>query len=50
MPVPLEPSAQLVQDALRVRGYSNAVVQLAESARTSADAAAALGCGVAPIA
>jgi prolyl-tRNA editing enzyme YbaK/EbsC (Cys-tRNA(Pro) deacylase) len=50
MPTPLEPSAQVVQQALRDRGFANEVVQLADSARTSAEAAAALGCDVARIA
>jgi prolyl-tRNA editing enzyme YbaK/EbsC (Cys-tRNA(Pro) deacylase) len=50
MPTPLEPSAQAVQDALRARGFANEVVQLSQSARTSAEAAAALGCEVAEIA
>jgi prolyl-tRNA editing enzyme YbaK/EbsC (Cys-tRNA(Pro) deacylase) len=50
MPTPLEPSAQKVQDVLRARGFANEVVQLAGSARTSAEAAAAVGCEVAHIA
>jgi prolyl-tRNA editing enzyme YbaK/EbsC (Cys-tRNA(Pro) deacylase) len=50
MPTPLEPSAQKVQDVLRSRGFANEVVQLADSARTSAEAAAAVGCDVAQIA
>lgn len=48
--LPLEPAAQRVQDVLRERGFANEVVQLAESARTSAEAAAAVGCDVAQIA
>lgn len=50
MPTQLEPSAQKVQDVLRARGFANEVVQLADSARTSAEAAAAVGCEVAQIA
>jgi len=50
MPTQLEPSAQKVQDVLRSRGFANEVVQLADSARTSAEAAAAVGCDVAQIA
>jgi prolyl-tRNA editing enzyme YbaK/EbsC (Cys-tRNA(Pro) deacylase) len=49
MAPPLEPSAQRVQDALASRGFANAVVELPASARTAADAAAALGCEVAHI-
>jgi prolyl-tRNA editing enzyme YbaK/EbsC (Cys-tRNA(Pro) deacylase) len=50
MPTPLEPSARAFQDALRARGFPNEVTQLSLSARTSAEAAAALGCEVAEIA
>lgn len=50
MPTPLEPSAQKVQDALRARGFAHEVIQLATSARTSAEAAAAVGCEVGQIA
>jgi prolyl-tRNA editing enzyme YbaK/EbsC (Cys-tRNA(Pro) deacylase) len=50
MPILLEPSAQKVQDVLRSRGFANEVVQLSDSARTSAEAAAAVGCAVAQIA
>jgi prolyl-tRNA editing enzyme YbaK/EbsC (Cys-tRNA(Pro) deacylase) len=45
----LKPSAQKVQDALRARGFANEVVELPGSARTVADAAAAVGCGVGQI-
>jgi prolyl-tRNA editing enzyme YbaK/EbsC (Cys-tRNA(Pro) deacylase) len=47
---PLKPSAQRVQDALRARGFDNQVVELASSTRTSAEAAAAVGCAVGQIA
>lgn len=47
--MPLKPSAQRVQDALRAAGFSNAVVELPDSARTAAEAAAAIGCEVAQI-
>lgn len=50
MPQPLKPSAQRVQDALAARGFANQVVELADSTRTSAEAAAAVGCDVAQIA
>ena len=47
--MPLKPSAQRVQDALRAAGFSNEVVELPDSARTAAEAAAAVGCEVAQI-
>ncbi len=47
--MPLKPSAQKVQDALAARGFANLVVELSDSARTAADAAAAVGCDVAQI-
>jgi prolyl-tRNA editing enzyme YbaK/EbsC (Cys-tRNA(Pro) deacylase) len=50
MPSPLKPSAQRVQDALASRGFTNQVVELDASTRTSAEAAAAVGCSVAQIA
>lgn len=46
----LKPSAQKVQDALYAQGYTNQVVELSESTRTSAEAAAAVGCAVGQIA
>lgn len=45
----LKASAQRVQDALRAAGFSNEVVELPDSARTAAEAAAALGCQVGQI-
>ncbi|MDA8193127.1 MAG: YbaK/EbsC family protein [Thermaerobacter sp.] len=39
-----------MQDALLAAGYSNRVVELAESARSAAEAAAAIGCTVGQIA
>jgi prolyl-tRNA editing enzyme YbaK/EbsC (Cys-tRNA(Pro) deacylase) len=50
MTTPLKPSAQRVQDALAERGFSNQVVEFSESTRTSAEAAAAVGCEVGQIA
>jgi prolyl-tRNA editing enzyme YbaK/EbsC (Cys-tRNA(Pro) deacylase) len=50
MAASLKPSAQRVQDALTARGFPNQVVELAESTRTAAEAAAAVGCSVAQIA
>lgn len=47
---PLKPSAQRVQDALYAAGFSNQVIELADSTRTSAEAAAAVGCAVEQIA
>lgn len=48
--MPLKPSAQKVQDALQQLGFSNQVVELPDSTRTSAEAAAAVGCTVGQIA
>ena len=48
--MPLKPSAQRVQDALIERGFTNQIVELDASTRTSAEAAAAVGCEVAQIA
>lgn len=50
MSSPLKPSAQRVQDALISRGYANLVVEFADSTRTAAEAAAAVGCTVGQIA
>lgn len=47
--MPLKPSAQRVQDALAARGFTNAVVELPDSTRSAAEAAAAVGCEVAQI-
>jgi len=47
--MPLKPSAQKVQDALAARGFTNAVVELPDSTRSAAEAAAAVGCEVAQI-
>lgn len=47
---PLKPSAQRVQDALTARNFSNQVLELTASTRTSAEAAAAVGCEVGQIA
>jgi prolyl-tRNA editing enzyme YbaK/EbsC (Cys-tRNA(Pro) deacylase) len=47
---PLKPSAQRVQDLLLARGYTNQVTEFAESTRTAAEAAAAVGCTVGQIA
>ncbi|MBM3523485.1 MAG: YbaK/EbsC family protein [Alphaproteobacteria bacterium] len=46
----LSPSAQKVSDALRAAGFSNLVREFEESTRSSAEAAAAIGCSVAQIA
>lgn len=51
MPESLSASAQKVQDALTARGFEACeVVELPNSTRTSAEAAAAIGCTVAQIA
>ncbi len=47
--MPLQPSARKVQEALAAGGFSNTVVELPDSARSAADAAAAVGCDVAQI-
>ena len=47
--MPLKPSAQKIQDALVARGFSNAVVELPDSTRSAAEAAAAIGCDVGQI-
>jgi prolyl-tRNA editing enzyme YbaK/EbsC (Cys-tRNA(Pro) deacylase) len=47
---PLKASAQRVQDSLRQRGFANQVIELTETARSAAEAAAALGCEVGQIA
>lgn len=49
-PVALPASAARVQEALRALGHEAQVVVFGESTRTSADAAAAIGCTVAQIA
>lgn len=49
-PKPLKPSAQRVQDALRRLGFANQVVELSVTAKSAAEAAAAVGCEVAQIA
>ncbi|MGQ0676880.1 MAG: YbaK/EbsC family protein [Rhodospirillales bacterium] len=46
----LSPSAQKVQDALRLAGFDCDVIELAASTRTSAEAAAAVGTTVSRIA
>lgn len=50
MNTPLKPSAQKVQDALYALGYQNQVVEFADSTRTAAEAAIAVGCTVGQIA
>ena len=47
--MPLSPSAQKVQDTLTARGFPLTVLELAQSTRTSAEAAEAVGCTVAQI-
>jgi prolyl-tRNA editing enzyme YbaK/EbsC (Cys-tRNA(Pro) deacylase) len=46
----MKPSAQKVQDALCAQGFTNQVVELPDSTRTSVEAAAAAGCTVGQIA
>jgi prolyl-tRNA editing enzyme YbaK/EbsC (Cys-tRNA(Pro) deacylase) len=47
---PLPPAAQRVQDALAALGFGNRVLRMERSARTAAEAAAAVGCDVGQIA
>ncbi|GAB4526279.1 MAG: YbaK/EbsC family protein [Anaerolineales bacterium] len=47
---PLPASAQKVQDTLHSLGYSYRVVEMSESTRTAAEAAAAVGCTIGQIA
>jgi prolyl-tRNA editing enzyme YbaK/EbsC (Cys-tRNA(Pro) deacylase) len=47
---PLRPAVQRIQTLLAERGYDCRVVEFAETTRSSADAAAAIGCEVAQIA
>jgi prolyl-tRNA editing enzyme YbaK/EbsC (Cys-tRNA(Pro) deacylase) len=49
-PDSLKPSAQRVQDELQARGFANRVLELPDSTRSAAEAAAAIGCTVAQIA
>lgn len=46
----LKPSAQRVQDALAAQAFTNEVIELADSTRSAAEAAAAVGCQVGQIA
>ncbi|HLQ96940.1 MAG TPA: YbaK/EbsC family protein [Pseudogracilibacillus sp.] len=46
----LKPSAQLFQEKLQARGFSNAIVELPESTRTAKEAAKAIECRVEEIA
>ena len=48
--MPLAPSAQKVEDWLAARGLAGRVTEMPDSTRTSAEAAAAIGCTVAQIA
>ncbi len=50
MSLTLSPSAQKVQDALNSLGFSNQVIELQSTTRTSAEAAQAVGCRVEQIA
>ena len=50
MPEPLSPSASKVQQALWALGFANQVIERAQSTRSAAEAAAALGCAVGQIA
>ncbi|MBK8798045.1 MAG: YbaK/EbsC family protein [Anaerolineales bacterium] len=46
----MKPSAQKVQDVLHAQGFTNQVVELPDSTRTAAEAAAAAGCTIGQIA
>ncbi len=47
---PLSPSAQKVQDTLNALSFTNQIVELEQTTRTSAEAAQAVGCQVGQIA
>ncbi len=47
--MPLQPSARKVQEALAAGGFASTVIELPDSARSAAEAAAAVGCDVAQI-
>jgi prolyl-tRNA editing enzyme YbaK/EbsC (Cys-tRNA(Pro) deacylase) len=47
--MPLSPSAQKVQDVLRTLGFDCQVIEFTESTRTSAEAAARVGCEIGQI-
>lgn len=47
--MPLHPSAQKVQDALHQTGFTGQVVELENSTRTAAEAAASAGCEIGQI-
>ncbi len=46
MTSPLNPTAQRMQELLRASGYDYQVIETAQSARTAAEAAQVIGCGV----
>ncbi|MBM3534528.1 MAG: YbaK/EbsC family protein [Alphaproteobacteria bacterium] len=48
--MPLKPAAQRVEDLLAAQGMARRVVEFPESTRSSAEAAAAIGCALAQIA
>jgi prolyl-tRNA editing enzyme YbaK/EbsC (Cys-tRNA(Pro) deacylase) len=48
--MPLSPSAQKIQDTLNALGFTQQVVEHEQTTRTSAEAAAAIGCEVGQIA
>jgi len=50
MTQPLRPASRRIQELLAARGYVCGVVEFAEATRSSAEAAAAVGCGIAQIA
>jgi prolyl-tRNA editing enzyme YbaK/EbsC (Cys-tRNA(Pro) deacylase) len=47
--MPLSPSAQKIQDALRAAGYNLTVIEYAESTRTAQEAAERAGCALGQI-
>lgn len=46
----LKPGAQIFQDQLQKRGFSNSIIELPDSTRTAKEAAQAIGCHVEEIA
>jgi prolyl-tRNA editing enzyme YbaK/EbsC (Cys-tRNA(Pro) deacylase) len=48
--MPLSPSAQKVQDALAAAGFAHQIVEFPQTTRSSAEAAAAIGCEAGDIA
>lgn len=50
MPEALKPGAQMFQDQMQSRGFSNPIIELPDSTRTAKEAAQSIGCRVEEIA